>query len=129
MVEKEEIMLLATEYVYAYSGRVGYTQEAARIRETCGWFFEANKASVVSRYDMPVAEMEFKGNDVEFVNACEALINKYSVVQKIKLVNHFSYQCSDANGWETSVAKQKLDGVLHRLIEQLPGYAVAEWGM
>ena len=50
-----------------------------------------------------------------------------NAVELLKAIRGLIYQCREADDWETSEAKNYLDVLTARLINDLPGYDEAEW--
>lgn len=85
----------------------------------------ANARSIQARYgDDPDMLPPF-----EWTPRAEFLARSLSAVQIIKAAHCYAYQASEADGWETSEAKQVVDGIVSAATHKLPGYAEAAWGI
>ena len=60
---------------------------------------------------------------------CNKLLKEYTVIEKLKICQHYDYQCCDSDEWRSSRAKQIIDSTISKLISQLQGYEEASWGL
>jgi len=51
------------------------------------------------------------------------------IIEVLKLIECLEYQSSEHEGWETSVAHKFCSDLRNRLINYLPGYDAAPWGL
>lgn len=63
------------------------------------------------------------------IEHCLSMMNNLSIVEKIKILDHYSYQSSDCESWNTSEAHRLVQRARHSLICDLPGYEEAAWGL
>lgn len=63
------------------------------------------------------------------IDAARNLIKKYSIVEKLKILDCYCYQSNEHDGWESSFAKKITDAARSKLIMQLPEYDNAPWGI
>lgn len=67
--------------------------------------------------------------DAPFVYSGSVAGQYWPVVSALKLLKCFEYQSSDHDGWDTSQAKRFCEHLKDRLIDSLPGYDEAPWGV
>ena len=60
---------------------------------------------------------------------CVELLNKYSTVEKLKLVMHYQYQACEHINWKETRPIEISNDAKDKLIGQLPSYEGAPWGI
>jgi hypothetical protein len=80
-----------------------------------------NVRSVNYRYS------ELNQDQYKHVKAMLGKPKYFQAAQILKAANCLSYQSCEHSGWNDSLAKEMLDNIIAGAINQVPGYADAEW--
>lgn len=62
-------------------------------------------------------------------NDCTLLLNEFTVIEKLKIVQNYNYQACESEDYKDSQAKKIVNNCISSLIAQLPGYDAAPWGI
>lgn len=82
-----------------------------------------NARSVNSRYpDAQAAVSEFPAFDLH-------ALTRFGIVALLKAIDCYEYQSNEHAGWYDSEAKRFCVELQHSLIQELPGYDDAPWGI
>jgi len=60
---------------------------------------------------------------------CLGLMARLSIVEKLKILDHYSYQSCDWDKWNDSEAYRLVERARGALLSDLPGYEDAAWGL
>lgn len=70
-----------------------------------------------------------KIDEWDLIDECLVMMKKLTVVQKLKILDHYSYQSCDWEVWNISEANKLVQRARSLLIEDLTGYEDAAWGL
>lgn len=128
----DERVIAELAKVYATPPHRGFIWE--RLEEAARVLAEQNMRSVCYRYDDAV-EAGMIPDD--FVKGCIEAARRlgdtgasgYTVVELLKAADCLEYQSCETSDWESTAAFKTLSRIRSILIQRLPGYDEAEWGL
>lgn len=135
LVSDDTILLIAAirhEYTWQYT-RLDLNS-LFHIRQTVNTLIDANLASVNARKKNLGYELEERPSinipdTWETVDMLRNLLQKYSAIEKIKILQYLEYNCCEVEDFENTTTKRILNSVLEKLIPQLEGWNEAPWGI
>lgn len=89
-----------------------------------------NMLSVGNRYDVETRARALV-TDAELLSIFQVVKPKVapSMVDMFKAIDCYCYQANEHDGWETSASKTWMDELRLQLIQSMPGYEQAPWGV
>ncbi len=135
--DKQIHILAVTYYSSQWECSVKFKEDLGNVNYIIRTLVDANIRSVDTRYpDNASTEEELQvilkdsvlksWDDVDYLRK---LYKDYSVVQILKLVHNYEYQCLDWEQWDISKAKDICRDLKDKLIVRLDGYNESSWGL